>query len=275
MTYNTLERSTYLGAPVELYEFQTARGTWYITSGDVSVIYDNNTYVPVSIKRSGIKQTQELESGGVDITIDAMNDIIYGFTITNAIKPVKVIIRRFQRRASTVDVRIIFKGAIVAVPFENEQATIKALMCNAAFIRKCPKLTYQKWCNHVIYSQRCGINKEDPAYKITDALITSVSSNILKSAAFATKPDGFFSKGYIEYDGADIGIQMVTIQSHTGDTIELLQPLRAAHAGIRINAYAGCDRTSTMCRDKFNNSNNYMGWEFIPIRNPFKSGMQD
>lgn len=275
MNYDQLEQSTYLSAPVELYEFETARGTWYVTSSDVIVAYGGNDYIPVSIKRSSIKQTQELEAGGVDIIIDAMNDIVYGFTITNAVKPVKVIIRRLQRRSTIEDVRVIFKGAIVAVPFENEQATIKALMCNAAFIRKCPKLTYQKWCNHVIYSEQCTINKNDSAYKLSDVVISSVSGFNLTSDAFATKPNGFFTKGFIEYIGADIGIQMVTIQNHIGNTIELLQPLRAAYAGIRINAYAGCDRSSGTCKNKFNNAINYMGWEFIPIRNPFKSGMQD
>lgn len=275
MDYGQLEQSTYWSAPVELYEFETARGTWYVTSGDVTVTYNGNTYIPVSIKRSSIKQTQELESGGIDITIDSMNDIIYGFTITNAIKPVKLIIRRFQRRNNVDDVHIIYKGAIVAVPFENDQATINALMCNAAFIRKCPKITYQKFCNHVIYSSRCGVNKHDPAYKLTDAVITGISGFNLTSPSFATKPNGFFAKGFIEYGEADIGMQMVTIQSHVGDTIELLQPLRSIYPGRRITAYAGCDRTSATCKNKFNNAINFMGWEFIPIRNPFKSGMQD
>jgi hypothetical protein len=43
--------------------------------------------------------------------------------------------------------------------------------------------------------------------------------------------------------------------------------------GDNVTLTAGCDRTRATCVAKFNNLANFMGFPYIPTKNPYSSGL--
>ena len=94
-------------------------------------------------------------------------------------------------------------------------------------------------------------------------------------------PAGFFTSGMIE--APDGTLRFIT--GHSGSTLTLIRPLESlnsffakngygegygyGYGGLVIRIYPGCDRTKETCQSKFNNLNNYGGFPFIPLKNPF------
>jgi hypothetical protein len=60
------------------------------------------------------------------------------------------------------------------------------------------------------------------------------------------------------------------IALHVGETITLIQPMAEVEAGDLITLYPGCLRSFQICKNKFHNEVNYLGFEWIPTKNPFK-----
>lgn len=129
---------------------------------------------------------------------------------------------------------------------------------------------FQKPCNRILYDAGCTVNRF--AFSVTGVL-ASVSADGITIAApeFADKPDGWFNTGFIE-----VGDQLRMIVSHVGDTLTLMNALNGLAPGASVAAFAGCDRTyggTNGCATKFDNGVNFFGYEWIPTKNPFSSGV--
>jgi len=279
MSYAQKERSVNDGSPVELYSFHNTMGTWNITSAEQAASYGGTWYTPQSIKRTAYKATQEMTSNGIDITIEAMNDIIYSFSVSNTVSAMRVELKRLHRRESEApDLRTVFKGTIASIAFEDEKAVLKVLNGSTALGRRIPRIVYQTMCNHVPYSPYCGVNKE--LYKVDTDISLGGDGNplVMHAPIFSTLPENWLRGGYVAYQdvisGANIGQQLVMIVDHNkaAGTITVLQPLRNFVSGVHITAYAGCDRKGSTCVGKFGNIPKFVGWEYMPLRNPFGTG---
>lgn len=83
-------------------------------------------------------------------------------------------------------------------------------------------------------------------------------------------PDGWFRGGILV---TETGIRRF-ILDHIGDTIILIKPIPgfaelSEEVPQNVILYPGCDRTTKMCREKFDNLPNHGGFPFMPSRNPF------
>lgn len=131
--------------------------------------------------------------------------------------------------------------------------------------------------------------------------------------AAANRPDGFFVNGFVtigaEYPdvaevaggtqaGRHIPRQRITdgletfpsglpprdgvlggfrrsIVGHTGTVIKLDSPVLAPlPAGSLVSLFQGCNKALDTCENSFGNVPNYGGYAFIPIKNPFESGIK-
>jgi len=93
----------------------------------------------------------------------------------------------------------------------------------------------------------------------------NIVGDVVTVAAAATKPDNWFTAGYIE-----IGQQRRMILLHHGVTLNLLAPLFGVAAGAAVTLYAGCMRDYHTCVNKFANGKNFLGFQWVPVKNPFK-----
>jgi uncharacterized phage protein (TIGR02218 family) len=264
MTYAARETSKYSGQPIELYRFAQGVNLWLYTSGDVTYTKASEIYVPEVISRNEIDQNNEDGAGSIEITVPRDNAVAALWISYLPVTPVGVTIYRLHRGDS--EIVTTFVGKVATVRFEDSEATITAMPISEALRRQIPAELYQRPCNHALYSAGCGVNKT--AFRVTGT-ISSVSGATIKSPAFATKPDGWFTTGFVERSDGDIRFVM----SHVGDTITLMNPFPSLAAGESMNAYAGCDRTEAMCTSKFSNLPNHLGYARIPTKSPFNGSI--
>jgi len=90
------------------------------------------------------------------------------------------------------------------------------------------------------------------------------NGSVLRSATFATQPDGFFTMGHVRHN---TDIRLIT--DHVGQDITLQVPFDSRlQDGQLVSAFPGCDKTFETCRDKFNNLARRTGFDLIPETNP-------
>lgn len=260
MSYATRETSRYSGTPFELYLFESGAEAWRYTSGDVSRSFNGNTYTPESITRTEIDQNQELNSGSIKVEIPSTNEVAGRFISYIPDSPMSLVIYRGHDGEAESEIVTNFTGRVSMATF-NEICELTVVPEQDVLKRRIPGPKYQAQCNRILYDSGCGVDKTN--YKVTGT-VTDVSGNVVTSAIFGAKADGWFKAGYIES-----GTKRRMILAHTGTQITLIAPMFGLSVGDSITAYAGCMRTRTDCISKFNNFGRFFGFDKIPTKNPF------
>lgn len=266
MAYDTYELSEYLGAPVELFLFKDdiAQRVWAFTTGDDALIDGLITYAPGIIGRTSVKAGGNEITSGIQVKVPIDSDVAQQFKAYLPSRPIGLIVQRYHYVDGAAERKTAFVGEVSTVAFENDgMATLGCDPLTKAMKRKVPWQVYKAGCNRALYEVGCGVSR---AAFATPAGAYTVSGNTITSTAFGTKPDGWFSNGYLEVPAT--GDRRYII-AHVGNTITLDYPLFGLAAGEPLTAQAGCPRTRAVCRDRFNNLPNYLGWDWIPQINPF------
>jgi uncharacterized phage protein (TIGR02218 family) len=261
LTYDSREISSYFGQPFELYWFATADKNFYFTSADHAITYLSNEYIPVSIKRTQTNQTAEAKGGSVRVTVDKDNPVAELFIAFSPSTPLFLVIYRGHEGDS--DVVVNFTGKVTMTVF-GDFAELTAIPESDVLKNSIPAMAFQAPCNHFLYDSGCGINKSDFATAGTIATIDA-TGQIITVAAAGSKVNGWFTVGYVE-----IGQQRRMIMLHSGSTLKLIAPLFGVEVGDAVTLYAGCMRDFNTCKTKFDNAKNYLGFQWIPAKNPFK-----
>ena len=97
---------------------------------------------------------------------------------------------------------------------------------------------------------------------------------------FVDKPENYFAGGMMSWTVAGKGIQWRFIGESHDWHFSVNLPFKAGNddlgrnlpAGQKVRLYPGCQHTLTICATRFNNLENYGGYPFIPLDNPFTSG---
>ncbi len=264
MSYDSVEKSTYSGAPVELYRFTQGASAWRYTSADASQTYNGEGYAPEVISRGQIDQSQEEHAGNVEVKLPRDNEVAELFISYLPVIPVSLTVYRFHR--SDGQAVTIFIGKVASIAFEGSEATLTCQPVSGVFKRSIPWQLYQEQCNLPLYSAACGIDKA--SYKVRGT-VSGIGSDTITSSAFGTQSDGWFNNGWVQRDNGEVR----WIIGHTGNTLTLMNPFDDLVVSENVDAYAGCDRTESVCSSKFNNLVNHLGFARIPTDNPYDSGI--
>lgn len=123
-------------------------------------------------------------------------------------------------------------------------------------------------CRHVLFSEdgprtigACNVNDVDFTYT---GLITSVIKARWEFNTSLSQPDEQCATGKITFtSGANVGLSYV-VKSQTGGNIVLFLPTSYPVAnGDTFLITAGCDKTISTCKNKFNNVINFGGFPHI------------
>jgi uncharacterized phage protein (TIGR02218 family) len=258
MTYAARETSGDAGQPVELYAFQTADAGWFYTSGDAAVVHLGETFAIETMQRTAISQSGEAKAGQIKITLPLSNPVPQQFKTYIPDTPMSVVI--YRTHGSDGEFVVIFTGRVLAATF-GDFAELTAMPENDVLKYSVPVEVYQAQCNHFLYDAGCKVAK---ALFALDATVTAIVGNVLTLPACAGKPDGWFNAGYVEF-----GLQRRMILAHVGATVTLINAVPGLDVGDALTAYAGCMRDFGTCVSKFNNPQNFAGWQWIPDKNPF------
>lgn len=274
MSYAYLETSASGAAPIELFRFDHGLETFTFTSHDIDHDYDGYHYSSIAISRDEVDQSQEDTAGSLSIKLPANEAVAQLFMAYLPIVPVGV--RVYRMHEGSAEVVTVFAGTVSAASFEDASCTLTCEPLIGVLAKIVPTALYQPQCNHTLFSQSvtglwqatgCTLKKENFKHS---GVIEGISGTALVCSAFAEKPDGYFTYGFLEHP---VTGETRWVVSHTGNTVVLVHPYSGLAVGDLVYAYPGCDGAEMTCRAKFNNIVNFSGFTRMPTKNPFNSSI--
>lgn len=271
MTYNAKESGAE-GAPFELYQFSTADYTWRYTSGPEDFIYRGARFAAEIISRTNTTASAEVKGGHIKVDLPKENPISQLFIAFMPITPLALIIFRGHQGEAESEMKSAFTGRVLAANFTtDDKCQLECAPDTEVLRRAVGTPLFQGQCNRILFDSGCTI---DNAFWKMPGQVGAIAPDgvTLTIGACAGKADGYFNLGYIEK-----GYSRRMILNHAGTQLLLLTPMQGLVVGETVLVYAGCDRTysgAQGCVAKFNNGVNFMGWPWIPAKNPFSSGLE-
>lgn len=248
--------------PGELYHiWRDGGGHLYYTSGDVSVVFNSNTYTPATLKRGMIKKDSELEISTLSVQAMNLGAVTTDFFAINPVEVLWISIAKIHREQSPLEANILFLGQIKEVSFSGVEAEITCVGFELFLKMEIPQWRFQVTCNHKLFNTNCALTKA--SYKTTTAVTLDATKTQLTSSAFGAKADGYFTGGEITFGDEHRGVI-----AHVGSLVTVAYPMKNLVTGNTVDAYPGCDGRPETCRDKFNNVVNSLWFKYIPIDNP-------
>jgi uncharacterized phage protein (TIGR02218 family) len=255
---------TLLSREIEIYDFSLGARHWRYTTTARSAVVEGQTYEAVrGLQRtSRLIQSPEENRNGIEITAPLTLSVLDVWRPFPPLARVHLQVRRV--RVSDGLVRNAWSGIVSDVEEDTNTATIRAQTLMSAAGANGLRRNWQVPCPLPLYSRTCGVSED--AFR-TDAVSTFSAGTILRAAAFAAKPDGWFDGGFVRWpSNGDVDLRFVL--SHIGDTLTLLTPADVP-VGTLVATFPGCNHTIATCNAKFNNAVNYGGQHTIPRKNPF------
>lgn len=252
--------------PVEIYHIWRDGGVhWYYTDGDVTLVYDGNSYVPATLQRQASRYDNQLEVTTMEVTAQYLETPTIEFIASNPIEVLWIQISKLFRDQDPIEAGVIFVGQIKNVSFKGVQASVSCVGFEHFLKMPVPVFRYQLTCNHKLFDTGCKVVKA--SYKTTTVVAVDATGLILTSAIFGTKANGYFISGRVEFGGT-----YRTIVDHAGNTICLAYSFTDLETSDSVDAYPGCDGNIETCRDKFTvagtNVVHFLGFPYIPQENP-------
>lgn len=258
-----------MSAIKELYRFVEGDSDFIytVTSADEEAEYDGDTYTPVPIGRDEVESKGEMTRENVKISFALDNEVARKWFLSSLDFPLTVTI---YSQNEDLETETEWKGRLASVAPNRTEIEFTFESVFTSLRRIGLRQRYQITCPHALYGKGCKLDKDDfdTAGTITD--VTNAVVTVPEAAGFA---DGYFASGIFEDNQGNLRF----IMSHVGSTLTLIRPMNAlidyvgnnGYAGVTCRLFPGCDRSTTVCNDRFNNLDNHGGFPFIPGVNPF------
>ncbi len=260
--------SKLLDRQVELFRFKTKNKVYNYTSSDKSVTFENEVYLPATIKRGDIVRSFD-ESSFLDIKASKNIEICDLFKNPYPVETKVRIVRLGRNDINDFDV--IYNGIVKSCEFSVNEATFKAQDYVSLLTSEISGYAYQKKCNHKLFSKNCRLNSSDFSVvsDIEEVLTDGVSIVLEDAGGFQ---DGYYVNGVFSVF-VDEEIQTRAIIGHFNNNIVIKSPIYNLTKDHVATIFAGCNLTSESCKTKFNNFQNFGGYEYIPNRDIIKNGL--
>lgn len=258
MSFDSVEKSVHSGQPWECYWFSCGTLNWRYTNASRAITTQGFTFEPEAISITEVSQSQELNSGEITLSLPLDNAVASLFKGSRPPRPVSLVI--FRGHFGDSEVVSPFSG-VVASASHKDVTELKVITDQDGLKLSIPGLAYCSQCPHTLFDDACGLDAAD--YREA-ATLSYVSGTTIKSAAFATKPNGYFKAGWVEFGGMSM-----VVTAHSGDAITLMDSLAGLTVGSAVLAYPGCQGTEAYCEATFNNLVNCLAFSHIPGINPF------
>ena len=240
----------------ELYKIRVGVRNYYYTSYSKPVQYNANTYLARPVKRGALKEDSKLQVTKLKVTMP-LSFITNNYIASTLLPVVFITITKVFLHDKTS--LIIFSGDLLNISFAGQQAECDFESEGQLLRQPLLSLKYQCRCNHVLYNENCGLNNVD--WKFT-GVATTVTAGKDITMPDVVAADDYYTSGY-----AVFGEQMRLITKQTGTLFSLNIPFYEFVNGSIVTVYAGCDKTPEICKTKFNNFTNFLGFPYIPSKN--------
>ncbi len=264
MAYQDTEKSTQLGAPIEVFKFTGSFNNYFYTSHDTAVEVGGNTYTPLAIERNGVKLGTQTESQlAIEVTMPINTQIVFEYAYEQA--PPSLILEIIRCHADNLnDTVTLWKGRVTSFTVEKRICKMRVpSIFSYIFEGAAPIPRYQAPCNHLFTDPRCGVAEATVRHA---TVVNSVVNNIIGVDSVPYTEDQVLS-GILRVVGGESRM----IVGLSGTSVTVSYPFSSISIGDSINIVRGCDHSFTTCKTVYNNGDNYGGFPIVPDRNPFMS----
>lgn len=299
MSFDSMESSTASAVPYELYWItlqppNAPAQNWYLTSGDVArTDASNNVYVPATIRRTEVRQDNEMRSGSIQIYLPIDHPVSQLFVQGAPPAPMGLVV--YAGHDGDAETAVVFHGRVQSARGTIE-CELTCLPSQQATKKRGPTSVYQSQCNRVLYSAECGVpaggfpSCQNPTRFV--ASVTSISADGktigVQFGAFDTNWWNFnfaamdsnsatLAWGYLT---TSAGRTMMIVGHSVVGVIQLKAPVPGMAVGDAVTLNRGCGRTWKSCMSffvmndgTFAENPRMLGFEFMPQKNPFSEGL--
>ena len=289
MAFDFAERSHESAAPIELYRFSIADPSvpggvdvYGYTNAEYPVSWSGVTYQPAPLKRDPIKITGALDKSQLAITMSATTDI--ADLLQNAAPSgiCNLTIYRVHTTDKYNEARQWWTGRITNYSRKYGEASLLGESNVTSLARPGLRRNYQYQCPLQLYGPICQAKKV--LYNFNSANnsggYSSISALFVDNAALFTDLDTFRNGTIAWIDSLgktqtrwviSVAVSAPTTGANSGNTVYTFTT-SGSTSTIKTNTplslAPGCSKTRNICRDRFNNIDNFGGQPFIPSSNP-------
>lgn len=261
MSWNDYEYSTSDGLPVTLFDFIRSDVLHYrFTNADQVITANGETWEPAAVSAPGISVGA---GDSLDITIPGNSTVAALFR--GASPSLKVRLYRLHADDAEQEIKTIWIGTVYETKWENI-TSLKLVTYSVAsiFNRNGLRLTWGRPCPYSLYDKNCRIVPEQYAIQSIIDSLDGASINVVISVE-----SGWLSGGYVEWvtDGIT---ERRGLKVQNGNNIGVIGGTQSMEAGMTVTLYPGCERTISVCSEKFNNVLNYGGQPHMPGKSPYE-----
>ena len=261
-----------------LYRFELAGESMWLTDWESPVEVGETVWTPARIEHGRIRQTLIPQNEDCEITV-FLDDIplIEPLARLELETPAKVEIHEIELPGGTP--RMLFSGTLRNSRLRGKKATLRAAAFAGALGRRIPRFQWSVTCNHTLFSHGCSRRRPqpmDPANFLTTGLFHDQwpdNKLLLTQPVYpgSPPPGHYYEGGWVE-TGAGATRQVREILASWTIVEEGQLHLLLARAirldqlapGQVFKVYPGCDGRYSTCSIKFNNTENFGGFPFMP-----------
>ena len=267
MTFETVEKSLYDAAPIELYYFDGTVTDYRMTTYATDITSSGQDYVATAgLARSVLKiGTQEEENLALDITLPFDHPLVAEYAYQTAPPTLELSVYRCHANDHN-DTILMWKGRVLSFSVEGRFCKFRVPAVFAYLLNGiAPTPRYQAPCNHILYDSRCGVN---PAAYQQVATVNGITGNVISLSTV-----GGFTES--EVLGGDMtwstGGERRMITGLAGTDVTVSYAFAGLTVGQSVTIRQGCDHSFSVCKSKFSNGVNFGGCPLVPDKNPFTS----
>lgn len=278
MSFESKEISVADSKPVFLYKFSTPNGSYCINNSGKTMHHDGKDYVPAVVKHSVIIASDGADSKTqLNIDLSANNPFALAFLNADQQEITTIDVFGKQHNDETEETELAWKGEVVGVKPSDKKVV---LSCDSIISRFKQNIVFDRFqvsCRYAVYQTGCNLNRDNFANQVTLLSVSGVQLTVQYPLDGEGEPivpaDGYFGSGLIKSPAGNL----YHIAQHTGGTLILLDSaenladeLQAAvelEETLIVTLYPGCTKSMKVCKERFNNLNNYGGFPWTPGQN--------
>lgn len=265
MSYNDREESLDEGAPYFLYEFKRGEDTWRFAGAETIIESPEGVkYEPSSIRHTAINQSGDIERITIDITFPLTHPFAVEQRQPGISEVTTITIYRGHYGLAPGNEQVVFKGRAISYNITNVDFTLVCENLQTSLRRVGLRGKFHRTCRHILYGNGCKLDIEN-FYTSVEVTGTTTGSVTIETVEGKTDVEDFYTGGIIRFNG-----EVFFVLKHNGNTLQVLNPIQSISTEDIVEVAPGCNLSRKTCSEKFNNSDNFGGFAFIPNRNPFK-----
>lgn len=257
----------------DLYEFTLTNGmVLRYADYDLNINFENKTYLsngPIFERdKISVKLGADVDSMNIDMSVDS-NDSIGTRTFIQAAHigafddgNLKLTQCYMSSPGVVVGILDIFEGEIEVKDGGGLSLSIEAKSSVQRLNVDYPLRNYYVGCPFSVYGKECGVNIDN--FKT----VGIVGENSTAVAIYTTLVlnENYFENGGICFTSGNLTGVTMPIKSNSTNCINLMTECVGTPAkGDNFYIYPGCDKTNSMCANRFNNSNRNRSTPFVPL----------